>query len=490
MDLFSKCGRSWEDLASLSDSRFAEALGSAYHPSRHNKIPPDWAYLHQEMAKSDVTLTLLHQEYLQQLADTPERAYQYSQFVYLYRRSEQQQRCVMRQVQQPTEKMLVDFCGRTVSITDAATGKTVKAQIFVSVIGRSGCIFAYAVPSQKADDWLECHTQAFAFYGGVPKYLVCDNLKSAVISHNRYGIKINRFYEELADYYGFAVAPTRVRKPQDKGAVESAVRYVQRSVLAAMRDWSFFSFEELNQELKRRVMALNQHPPKNKALPSRWEHFEQVDLPALQPLPVAPMNTVRCRYAVTVPKDYHIEFDGAYYSVPHHYIGSKVDVRLKSRTVEILLGKAVIATHRYLTEPKQRSTDEAHQPPNHRHYSMNEPEQLKQWADRLGGNTAVWVHKNLQRDRNFANGYKAVCKLRRWVDDSRPDMAQLDKACALALKFERMAFSLLLRLMESGNMEADLNKLMETEAKKAVSRSEHQHIRGAAYYRNAGLKEK
>ena len=92
-----------------------------------------------------------------------------------------------------------------------------KSQIFVSVLGHSGCVFVHATPSQKQEYFIKSHILAYEFYEGVAKVMVPDNLKSAIISHTKKGIIVNESYAELCRHYGCAVEPARPKKPQDKG---------------------------------------------------------------------------------------------------------------------------------------------------------------------------------------------------------------------------------------------------------------------------------
>ncbi len=134
----------------------------------------------------------------------------------------------MRQFHKPGEKVFVDFCGRTMPIINPDSGESTPAQVFVGVLGGSGLTFAYAVPSQKTHDWIECHIKMFDFFGGVPQQVVPDNLKSAIIKHNRDEVITNAAYADWAEHYDVLIAPARSRKPKDKSLAEVGVQIVQR----------------------------------------------------------------------------------------------------------------------------------------------------------------------------------------------------------------------------------------------------------------------
>ncbi len=127
------------------------------------------------------------------------------------------------------------------------TGEARFAQIFVAVLGASNYVFCEATWSQTLPDWLGSHARAFDFFGGVPKLIVPDNLKSGVTKACRYDPDINPSYQQLAAHYGTAIMPARPRKPQDKSKAEVGVQIIERWILARLRHHTFFSLAELNQ---------------------------------------------------------------------------------------------------------------------------------------------------------------------------------------------------------------------------------------------------
>lgn len=123
----------------------------------------------------------------------------------------------MRQTYIPAHQMFVDYSGLTVSYQNSKSGEVFKSQIFVSVLGNSGCVFVHTAPSQKQEYFIKSHILAYEFYGGVPRVNVPDNLKSAVISNNKKGVVINESYAQMCCHCNCAVEPARPKKPQDKG---------------------------------------------------------------------------------------------------------------------------------------------------------------------------------------------------------------------------------------------------------------------------------
>jgi transposase len=158
-----------------------------------------------------MTLLLLWEEYRAAHAD----GYGYSRFCDLYRAWRGSISPTMRQAHGPAEKLFVDFAGDTVPIFDAAAGTERRAHIFVAVLGASNYTYAEARWSEGLADWIGSHVNALTAIGGVPKAIVCDNLKAGVTATSRYEPGINRTYQELAEHYDTAILPARPKKPRD-----------------------------------------------------------------------------------------------------------------------------------------------------------------------------------------------------------------------------------------------------------------------------------
>lgn len=191
---------------------------------------PDWTEVHQELKKKGVTLHLLWQEYKRTYPD----GYQYSWFCEKYNEYRRLMEPVMRQRYKFGEKCFVDYAGYTVPIINANTGEERKSYIFVGVLGASNYTYAEATFSQDSVSWLSAHIRMFNFFGGVPRILVPDNLKSGVKKPDYYEPDINPVYQELAKHYNVAVIPARVYKPRHKAKVETGVQVVEREILAVI----------------------------------------------------------------------------------------------------------------------------------------------------------------------------------------------------------------------------------------------------------------
>ena len=308
-------GITWPVPEEIDDAELERRLFTAPSFEEKPKRPPlDWPRLHEELKRRGVTLMLLWLEYR---ANEPD-GFGYSRFCGLYGDWRRSVSATMRQTHAAGEKLFVDFAGDTVAVFDPLTGDTRQAHIFVSPLGASNFTYAEARWSEGLPDWIGVHVGALAAIGGVPKAVVCDNLKAAVTKASRYEPGVNRTYQDLATHYGFAILPTRVRKPRDKAKVEVAVQIVQRFVLARLRNRRFFSLDDLNIAIRECVADLNAKIMR-KLGKSRRELLETIERPALKALPTEPYRYAEWKRARVAP-DYHVEIAGHFYSVPSRLI--------------------------------------------------------------------------------------------------------------------------------------------------------------------------
>ena len=182
-------------------------------------------------------------------------------------------------------KKCSDWAGDTIPIHDPRIGEITPASLFVAVLGASPYTFARATLSQDLGNWVQCHVAAFEYFQGTPRLVVPDNPRTAVDRACRYEPDLNRTYHEMALHYSVAVMPARPRKPRDKAKVENAVLLAERWIVAALRHQRFTSLAAANEAIAELLERLNQRPFRKRE-GSRTRLFEELDRPALQPLPV------------------------------------------------------------------------------------------------------------------------------------------------------------------------------------------------------------
>lgn len=243
----------------------------------------------------------------------------------------------------PGEVAQVDF-GYAGRVLDPRTGKVRRAWLFVLVLGCSRHMFCKVVFDQSTDTWLRLHVDAFAYLGGVPKVVVPDNLKAAVLKV-AFGVDEdvteNRAYRELARHYGFVIDPTPPRSPQKKGKVERSVQYVKNAFLAPRE---FVDVDDMNRRLTGWVVGVAGTRRHGTTRKKPVEHFQEVEKAALKPLPAKRFEVVAWRRA-TVQRDCCIHFDGDRWSVPFQHVGRAALVRATPHTVEVYVDDRRVATH-------------------------------------------------------------------------------------------------------------------------------------------------
>jgi len=439
----SAAGLSWPQAGEMDETTldhlfFPPVIGKKQRDRAH----PDWAEVHRELKGKGVTLALLWQEYKE---NNPE-GYQYSWFCQSYEKWHGAIDPVMRQNYRAGEKLFVDYTGQTVVVIDPQTGEEKVAQIFVAALGASNYIHAEATWTQGLSDWIGSHVRAFAAIGGVPEMVIPDNLKSGVTKACYYEPDINPTYQDMASHYGIAILPARVKAPRDKAKVETAVQIVERQILARFRHHTFFSLTELNQEIARLLVELN-NKPFQKLPGTRQSLLESLERPTLGSLPVAPYQYAEWKKA-TVHIDYHLEIDGHYYSVPYHLIGQKLDARITSSTVEFFRKGKRVASHPRQHNKGCHSTIKEHMPEKHQRYLEWTPERFRRWAEKIGPHTALLTDKILAARKHPQQAYRSllgIFRLGKSYSDHR-----LDAACARALSIGSTSYSSIESILKSG----------------------------------------
>jgi transposase len=381
-----QAGWSWPLPEEVSEEELYRRLFPEGEKPKGTERPvPNWEEIHRDLSRRGVTLRLLWQEYREQYPD----GYGRSQFQELYARWNQAHTTSMRLPHKGGEVLEVDYAGMTVPITDPETGAVTPAQVFVAVLPASSYTYVEVQPSQELHHWLAGHVRAFAFFGGAPKILRPDNLKSGVKKPNYYEPDLNPSYQELAEHYHVAVLPARVKKPRDKAHGENGVQNVERWILAPLRDRTFFSIAEANRAMASLLEALNQKEMQHLGK-SRRQLFEELDQPALLALPEHPYEFARWKNT-RVNIDYHVALEGHYYSVPHTLVGQEVRMRATERMVEIFHRGQQVAIHPLSTVQGRFSTCPDHMP-SHRRFVLNiDSDWLLQEAAKIGPHTAAYT---------------------------------------------------------------------------------------------------
>ncbi len=461
-------GLGWPLPEAMSQEELLQRLfgPSSNVPSSAQPLP-DWAYIHRELRRPNVTLHLLWKEYRQNYRE----GYSYSRFCELYQSWSETVDPPIRFPHQPGEKMFVDWAGQTVPIYHS-DGTVSTASLFVAVLGFSNKTFAEAFPNQQLPSWIAAHCKAYAYYGGVSKVTVPDNTRTAVTKPCRYEPILHRTYQDMAVHYGTVVIPARPKKARDKSKAETAVQIAQRHILAALRDQRFFSVSELNAAIAPKVAELNAKPFQ-KLEGSRDSWFAAHEQAKLLPLPPDPFEIATWSRA-KVNIDYHVSVENHLYSVPYTLIHQHLDVRLTDKTVELFLAGKRVAAHVRSYQPGRPTTLDEHRPKSHQKYLQWTPGRMIEWAKSVGPECAKVVEKILQDRPHPEMGFRSclgIIRLGKAVDVTR-----LEAACRRALHFGTCSYSsiksILDKQLDSAPLEQELSLPSPT----------HTNLRGGPYY--------
>jgi transposase len=340
-------------------------------------------------------------------------------------------------------------------------------------LGASNYTYAQGRWTQGLSDWIGAHVDALNAIGGVPKAIVCDNLKAGVTATCRYEPGINRTYQELAEHYDTAILPTRPRKPRDKAKVEAAVLIVERYVLARLRNQRFFSLNELNAAIREIVADLNIKIMRKLAV-SRAELFAQIDQPALKALPSAPYQYAEWKKCRVAP-DYHIEIADHYYSVPSRLIREMVEARITDTTVEILHKGVRVASHARSHVRYRHTTISEHMPSAHRRYAEWTPARMMREAAKIGPATIALIEAIMKAKPHPEQGFRACLGILRLARSY--GSARIEAACRRGNDIGATSYGSIKSILQHG-----LDRAYADQKPADGPPIQHGNIRGTDYY--------
>jgi hypothetical protein len=311
---------------------------------------------------------------------------------------------------------------------DPVTGRRRKAWAFVMTLSWSRHMYVEFVFDQTVETWLRLHQQAFAFFGAVPRRIVLDNLKAAIVKACFEDPVVQRSYQELAEHYGFLLAPCRVRTPEHKGKVESGVHYVQRNLVGS-QDFSDIQAANqgalvwIEQVAGQRIHGTTRQKP--------WVQFQDVEQAAMLPLPSDPYDLAVWKQ-VRVGRDCYVNFEKSYYSAPYRLVGQDVWVRGGLTAVRIYVNHKLEATHPRAKQPGERYTVLDHLPPAKVTGLTTTRETCAARAADIGPSTAEVVTRLLAQKP--VDRLPMVKRLLSLADHY--GVLRLERACRRALQFE------------------------------------------------------
>lgn len=451
-----------------------ELLSLIYPPTEtHSKtIEPDLNYVFNEMKKKNVTLILLWEEYKRDNLD----GLMYTQFCERYRNFKKTNQISMHIEHKAGEEMQVDWAGSTIPYIEPSSGQEKQAYIFVSVLPASAYPFAYSYEDMKLPNWIDAHVRSFEYFGGVPRITIPDNTKTAVKMPDLVDPQLNTSYAEMARHYGTTLVPARPKKPKDKAADENMVGNISRHIIAALRNYQFFSLHEVNKAINTELNRFINRPFQ-KIEGNRLSAFQAIDKQALKPLPATRYEYADWKNA-KIAFNYHIEYEGFFYSVSYSNIGKVARIRATASTIEIFVDGVRIAAHqRNFNTYKRYTTLPEHMPESHKAVTGWNSERYLDWAEKIGPWTKQLIESLLDSREYPVQTYRACMGIMRLSSDYSPETVETASKEAIDKRTcNYKYFSIILRQMAP--------KESTSESEKIVSNS---NLRGAKTFAGGGM---
>ena len=354
---------------------------------------PDYDKVHQELSRTGVTLKLLWQEYTDRCLSEGKIPMGYTKFCEGYGNHVTVNKLTNHLDNKPGVKTEVDWSGPTMSYVDTSTGEIVTVYLFVATLPYSQYSYVEPTRDMKMDTFIRCHIRMYEFFNGVTTRLICDNLKTGVVSHPREGeIILTADYEALGQHYMTAIMPAAVRKPKQKASVEGTVGKVATAIIAKLRNEVFYSFEDLKAAVAKKLYEFN-HERFQKREGSRYESYLD-EKEYFHILPEIPYEIATWVYGRKVNLDFHVVFEKNRYSCPYQYVRKTVDLRVTDTTVEIYYNGSRISTHnRFAAGRKNQYSTHPEDMPEQFKVTPWDDIRIKNWASAIGPYTAQTVNR-------------------------------------------------------------------------------------------------
>jgi transposase len=286
----------------------------------------------------------------------------------------------------PGEDGEIDF--GYLGMLPGVSGKLTKTYGLVVVLAYSRVAYYALTYDQKLETLQRELKNAFEYFGGVPKRLKVDNMKTAILKNQHYELDFNQDFLEFANHYGTVVVPCTPYSPEQKGKVESAIKYLQLNFVGGRqfeddRDAGLKLWDWMVNTANKRVHGTTKKVP--------WVEFTQYEQAKLQPLPNEEFALFQ-RSVRKVAINCHIHFDNSYYSAPMALVKKDVTVRWNDNLIRILYQGEQVALHKRSSKAGTYVTERLHLP-EYKNYSETEHQaRLETKMKGIGQNAHEYFH--------------------------------------------------------------------------------------------------
>jgi transposase len=341
----------------------------------------------------------------------------------------------------PGEAAQVDF-GQGPMLFDPGSGTTRRSWVFIMTLSWSRHQYAEFVFDQKVETWLACHRRAFEFFGGVPRTIIIDNLKSGITKACFHDPEVQRSYAAFAEAYGFIIRPCPPYDPQKKGIVESGVKYIKRRFIPA-RD--FKDVIDANRQLREWILSSAGNRIHGSTREQPLRRFHEVERAILLSLPAVRPEIAIWTKAKLHP-DCHVQYQKCRYSSPWRLIGQDLWIRDTGMLIEIYHNHVLVASHIKSFKPGRVASQPEHLPPDAKAYFMKTPQWCLQQAKDVGP-FCLEIIEQMLSDKviDRLRSVQAIIGLRKKYGDIR-----LEKACERASSHGATGYKSVKRILEQG----------------------------------------
>ena len=387
LSTFLKSSLPWPLTEGMTDAILATALYGTSPPKvRNDLILPDFERLEKELTHPHVTLQMLFEEYRRDNPNGLSRTRFYVRFAAYLEAKE----IHLRMFRKGGDLLYVDFAGTKLKCRPLLD-TTIELNLFLAVFGASGKAFACLTKTQSAPDFAMAMTEALHFFGFAPHGVVPDNLKAAVTRAHPFDPTLHPLLVKWAEHYDTVILPARVRKPKDKALVENAVRHLGGFIFGAIRHLPLCSVEDAQEEVRKLVLLFNDRPMQHYAK-SRNDRFEELDRPFSKSLPETPFKLLSIEQGLRVGQDYHVRFQGNFFSVPYGFARQTVEAHASGSLLEFYREGVRIASHVLPQGERGKAfTHPAHLPSHHLAVRFPDKEAHRKAATAIGASVEAFL---------------------------------------------------------------------------------------------------
>ncbi|MDF1547671.1 MAG: IS21 family transposase [Bacteroidales bacterium] len=475
LKLFTACEYDFDELLSMENGKLQELFTAhtTIKNDRFDKLVSYFDKVNQGRNHPGFTFQFHYHEYKEQAA----QPYSYTQFLEHYKRKYAKLKGSMKLEHEAGKEVYIDYAGKKLQIVDKGTGELIPVEVFVAILPNSQYTYVEASMSQKREDMVQSMGNALSYFGGVPKAIVSDNLKSAVTRASKYEPDINRSFKDFAQHYNCVINPTRSYSPQDKALVENAVQLAYQRIYYPIREMIFFSLKGLNIEIKKRLEEYNNLLFQRKQA-SRRELFQSIERAYLKPLPLS-VYEIKDYTRAKVQKIGYVYFspDKSNYSVPYRYIGKTTTIHYTKSTVEVYFYHDRIAVHGRNPSKGIYITNKEHLSSTHKAYTDWSPDYFKKMAVKHGTKVQAIIEQVFINCDYPETAYKramGIIQLHRTYGSER-----LNNACQRALYAETCSYRRISNILKNNQDKAPLG--IEKEDKPHIPK--HDNLHGASAYK-------